>query len=66
MTPGSKEEKRPYVARAAHCFRTAQLVAERVAQQAAEAQKQAQEEARKAAAAENLVMGQGTAGVAAW
>ena len=35
MTPGGREEKRPYVARAAHCFRTAQVVAERVAQQAA-------------------------------
>jgi tetratricopeptide (TPR) repeat protein len=30
MTPGGKEEKRPYVARAAHCFRTAQKVAEQV------------------------------------
>jgi len=35
MTPGGREEKRPYVARAAHCFRTAQVVAERIAQQAA-------------------------------
>ena len=30
MTPGGKEEKRPYVMRAAHCFRTAQLVAAQV------------------------------------
>jgi hypothetical protein len=30
MTPGGKEVKRPYVARAAHCFRSAQLVAEQL------------------------------------
>jgi len=35
MTPGGREEKRPYVARAAHCFKTAQVVAERVAAQQA-------------------------------
>jgi hypothetical protein len=30
MTPGGKEVKRPYVARAAHCFRSAQMVAEQL------------------------------------
>ena len=60
MTPGGKEEKRPYVARAAHCFKCAQMVAAKVAAQQAEAAQKAAE----AAAAENLVMGGGE--VAAW
>lgn len=62
MTPGGKEEKRPYVARAAHCFKCAQLVGERLAAQQAEAAQKAAE----AAAAENLVMGSGNSQVAAW
>jgi len=62
MTPGGKEEKRPYVARAAHCFKCAQLVGERLAAQQAEAAQKAAE----AAAAENLVMGSGSSQVAAW
>jgi len=37
MTPGGKEAKRPYVARAAHCFRTAQMVAAQLQAQNAEA-----------------------------
>jgi len=37
MTPGGKDEKRPYVARAAHCFRTAQMVAAQLQAQNAEA-----------------------------
>jgi len=42
MTPGGKEEKRPLVARAAHCFRTAQVVAEKMGAQ----QKKLEEEAK--------------------
>ena len=34
MTPGGREAKRPYVARAAHCFRTAQMVAAQLQQNA--------------------------------
>jgi len=62
MTPGGKDEKRPFVARAAHCFKCAQLVGERLAAQQAEAAQKAAE----AAAAENLVMGSGNNEVAAW
>lgn len=48
MTPGGKAEKRPLVARAAHCFRTAQVVAEKMALQK---QKQLEEEEKAAKAA---------------
>ena len=49
MTPGGREEKRPFVARAAHCFRTAQVVAEHVKAQQADADAKAAEMEKEAA-----------------
>lgn len=47
MTPGGKEAKRPYVARAAHCFRTAQMVADQLKKNAEKEAADATEAASK-------------------